>query len=242
MLDWIVPDWPAPARVRACVTTRNGGYSQGPYAQLNLAEHVGDDSLQVQRNRLLVDQLLGCQATWLNQVHSCDVVAASNDLVTADASYSTTPYLAACVMTADCLPVLFCDRQGSIVAAAHAGWRGLAQGILEATVQQMQVPASELMAWLGPAIGPEVFEVGPEVLEAFVSIQPEAKLAFVPAARAGHWYADIYALARLRLQRVGVTAVYGGEFCTMTDAQQRFFSYRQQAVTGRFASLVWLTE
>ena len=238
--DWITPDWPAPTNVKACVTTRSGGVSGGAYAELNLGDHVGDAPDLVRQNRELVNQALGCQATWLNQVHSCDVVEANSETCTADASFSTRSQLAACVMTADCLPALFCDRQGTVVAAAHAGWRGLLNGVLEATIKSMQVEVDQVLVWLGPAIGPNAFEVGQEVLEAFVAEQSAARAAFKPSHRHGYWYADIYQLARLRLERMEVSAVYGGGFCTVNDPQQRFFSYRQQAVTGRFASLVWL--
>lgn len=235
-----MPDWPAPTNVRACVTTRSGGVSQGTYAELNLGMHVGDDPQAVARNRALLAEHLDCQVTWLNQVHSCDVVPTNQQTLTADGVYSTVAKQAACVMSADCLPVLFCDQQGTVVAAAHAGWRGLLNGVLESTATAMQVAPTEIIAWLGPAIGPTAFEVGPEVQQAFVAKQAEAVQAFTASARAGYWYADIYQLARLRLAAFGITAVYGGDWCTVTDPEQRFFSYRKQAVTGRFASLVWL--
>lgn len=237
---WLTPDWPAPARVKACVTTRAGGVSQAPFDSFNLGAHVGDDADAVAANRHSLIARLDCQPAWLQQVHGI-VVAAANPAVVAeaDANWTATPGIACTVMTADCLPALFCDRAGTRVAAAHAGWRGLVNGVLEATLDAMAVPASDVLVWLGPAIGPQAFEVGPEVREAFMAVQADAEHAFVPSGNPGKYLADIYQLARLRLAARGVTAVYGGGFCTVTDP--RFFSYRRAARTGRFASLVWLT-
>ena len=237
--DCLLPEWPAPARVRSCVTTRAGGVSLPPFDRLNLGTHVGDDAEAVAQNRSRLQALLGCQPTWLNQVHSPDVVEATPaQVLTADASWTATPGVAALVMTADCLPVLFCDRAGTRVAAAHAGWRGLAGGVLENTLKALALDPAETLVWLGPAIGPAVFEVGAEVREAFVAQHAEAASAFVPGAQAGKFMADIYQLARIRLAAQGVTAVYGGGLCTVSD--ERFFSYRRAARTGRFASLIWL--
>ena len=237
--DWLLPDWPAPANVRACVTTCAGGVSPAPFASLNLGDHVGDDPAAVAANRHLLVDRLDCHPAWLQQVHSPDVVQAdSSRVLTADASWTATPGTACSVLTADCLPALFCDRAGTRVAAAHAGWRGLAGGVLENTVAALAVAPSELLVWLGPAIGPESFEVGPEVREAFVSQHAEADRAFRPSANAGKFMADLYALARIRLAAIGVTAVYGGGLDTFTDP--RFFSYRRASRTGRFASLIWL--
>lgn len=239
--DWILPDWPAPRNVRACVTTCHGGSSVAPYASFNLGDHVGDAPLAVSRNRECLQRLLGCEPAWMNQVHSSDVVEASpHGRPTADASWTAKVGVACAVLTADCLPVLFCNREGTRVAAAHAGWRGLAGGVLEATVTAMQTPGAKLMAWLGPAIGPAAFEVGAEVREAFVSQHAEAVDAFSPSRNPGRFMADIYRLAGIRLADCGVTAIYGGGFCTVTD--QRFYSYRRAAQTGRFASLVWLEQ
>lgn len=239
--DWLIPDWPAPQTVRACITTRSEGDSAGPFAAFNVAEHVGDSLEQVRRNRQYLAGTLQCQPTWLNQVHgACVVTADAAQLHTADASVTAEIGLACCVMSADCLPVLFADQAGSCVAAAHAGWRGLAAGVLENTVATMLVAPQQIMAWLGPAIGAAVFEVGDEVREAFVQQHSVAAQAFVPSKHSGRWMADIYQLARIRLAACGVQAVYGGGLCTMTDP--RFYSYRRQPVTGRFASLVWLTE
>lgn len=238
--DLLIPDWPAPVRVRACVTTRAGGCSSAPFASLNLGDHVGDDPQAVAENRRRLQALLGCQPAWLSQVHGVSVVEADPAQVAeADASWSAAPGIACAIMTADCLPVLFCDRAGARVAAAHAGWRGLAAGVLESTVAALGCPADQVLAWLGPAIGPQAFEVGAEVREAFVSQHAGAAAAFVPSANPGRYMADLYHLARVRLAAVGVTAVYGGGLCTFSDAA-RFYSYRREPRTGRLASLIWL--
>lgn len=235
----LFPDWPAPASVRACVTTRAGGVSQAPYAGLNLGAHVGDDPLSVIQNRLRLTAHFGILPAWLSQVHGVRVVEADpSRVLEADASWTSTPGIACTAMTADCLPALFCNQAGTRVAAAHVGWRGLAAGMLEATVRSFDGPPEQVMVWLGPAIGPQRFEVGAEVREAFVATHPQAADAFVPVAEPGKFMADIYALARIRLAAVGVTAVYGGGLCTVKD--ERFFSYRRGSPTGRFASLVWL--
>lgn len=237
--DWIVPDWPAPARVKACVTTRAGGVSVAPFDSLNLGTHVGDDPVAVKKNRQRLLSQLGCKPAWLQQVHGIDVVeAAPETLAEADASWTATPGIACTVMTADCLPVLFCDRNGTRVAAAHAGWRGLAAGVLEATLDALAVAPEDTLVWLGPAIGPQAFEVGAEVREAFVSQHAQAAQAFGESLNPGRYMADIYELARIRLAARGVAAVYGGGFCTYSDP--RFYSYRRAARTGRFASLIWL--
>jgi YfiH family protein len=239
--DWLLPDWPAPANVRACVTTRAAGVSLQPFDSLNLGDHVEDDLQAVSENRRRLVERLGCQPAWLKQVHSPDVVAADPAAVPiADASWSATPGVACAVLTADCLPALFCDRAGSHVAAAHAGWRGLANGVLENTLDTLAVEPSEVLVWLGPAIGPQSFEVGPEVREAFLAQHAQAEAAFRPGANPGKFMADIYELARIRLAARGVTAVYGDGLDTFTDP--RFFSYRRAARTGRFASLVWLVD
>jgi YfiH family protein len=225
--------------VKACVTTRAGGVSLAPFDSLNLGDHVDDSPEAVVENRRRLTDHFAIQPVWLKQVHGIAVAHADPSLTaTADASWTATPGIACTAMTADCLPALFCDRAGTRVAAAHAGWRGLAAGVLEATLDSLAVPPEEVLVWLGPAIGPQAFEVGPEVRETFVEQLPEAAKAFVPSANAGKFLADIYELARLRLAARGVTAVYGGGFCTVTDP--RFFSYRRRPRTGRFASLVWL--
>lgn len=237
--DWIVPDWPAPARVKACITTRAGGVSVAPFDSLNLGTHVGDDPVAVKKNRQRLLSQLGCKPAWLQQVHGIDVVEAAPDtLAEADASWTATPGIACTVMTADCLPALFCDRNGTRVAAAHAGWRGLAAGVLEATLDALAVAPEDTLVWLGPAIGPQAFEVGAEVREAFVGQHAQAAQAFGESLNPGRYMADIYELARIRLAARGVAAVYGGGFCTYSDP--RFYSYRRAARTGRFASLIWL--
>ena len=238
---WIVPDWPVPAAVRALSTTRAGGVSLAPYASLNLGAHVGDDPARVAENRARLRRLLPAEPCWLNQVHGSAVVdaAAVAGLPDADAAFSRKPGAVCVVMTADCLPVLLCDRAGTVVAAAHAGWRGLHGGVVEATVAAMGVAPGELIAWLGPAIGPQAFEVGGEVRAAFVAADGRADAAFRPAAQAGKWLADLYLLARQRLAALGVSAVHGGDCCTVGEAD-RFFSYRRDGVTGRMASLIWL--
>ncbi|BBP67086.1 MULTISPECIES: peptidoglycan editing factor PgeF [Pseudomonas] len=241
MSDWLIPDWPAPDRVKACVTTRAGGVSLAPFDSLNLGDHVEDDPAAVGENRRRLTDRFAIRPAWLRQVHGIDVVEADpSQVATADASWTATPGIACAAMTADCLPVLFCDHAGTRVAAAHAGWRGLANGVLEATLDSLQLPADQVLAWLGPAIGPQAFEVGPEVRDAFTAQLPSTAQAFVPSHNAGKFLADIYALARLRLAARGVTAVYGGGLCTVTDP--RFFSYRRNPRTGRFASLVWLDQ
>ncbi|ROL80663.1 multi-copper polyphenol oxidoreductase [Pseudomonas protegens] len=239
MIDWLIPDWPAPAGVKACVTTRAGGVSLAPFDSLNLGDHVDDQPQAVAENRRRLTEHFGIAPAWLQQVHGVAVAHADPSIVaTADASWSATPGVACTVMTADCLPALFCNRAGTRIAAAHAGWRGLAAGVLEATLDSLDTPPAEVLVWLGPAIGPERFEVGAEVREAFVAQLPAAEQAFVPSINAGRFMADIYQLARLRLAARGVTAVYGGGYCTVTDP--RFFSYRRSPRTGRFASLIWL--
>lgn len=239
--DWLTPHWPAPAWVRACVTTRAGGVSVAPYESFNLAAHVEDDPAAVTKNRQRLLSQLGCRPAWLQQVHGIAVVQADPECVEqADASWTATPGVACTVMTADCLPALFCDRAGTRVAAAHAGWRGLANGVLEATLDALAVEPQDTLVWLGPAIGPQAFEVGAEVREAFVSQHTQAASAFVPSTNDGRFMAEIYQLARIRLAARGITAVYGGGFCTVND--ERFYSYRRAAQTGRFASLIWLAD
>lgn len=239
MHDWLTPQWPAPARVKSCVTTRSGGVSVAPFDSCNLGDHVGDDPQAVSKNRQRLVSLLGCKPAWLQQVHGTAVVEARpGQVIEADASWTATPGVACTIMTADCLPALFCDRAGTRVAAAHAGWRGLAGGVLESTLDALALPADQVLVWLGPAIGRQAFEVGAEVREAFVAQHVQAVEAFQPGPNPGKFIADIYQLARIRLAVRGVTAVYGGNFCTFNDP--RFYSYRRSAQTGRFASLIWL--
>jgi len=244
MGEFIIPDWPAPANIRACSTTRHGGVSLPPYASLNLGDHVGDTPESVAENRQRLITLVGLPAApqWLQQIHGTEVVTLDLDNVMsaplrADGVYSRCAGQVCAVMTADCLPVLFCDRAGKEVAAAHAGWRGLCAGILENTLACFTSPPGEVYAWLGPAIGPQAFEVGPEVKAAFVAHDPHAARAFLP--HGDRFFADIYQLARLRLRSAGVTLIYGAEHCTLTESAS-FFSYRRDGITGRMASLVWL--
>ncbi|MCG9058982.1 peptidoglycan editing factor PgeF [Laribacter hongkongensis] len=236
--------WPAPAHVRTLVTTRDGGVSLAPYASLNLGQHVGDDPAAVAENRARLRACLPAEPFWLNQVHGIGVQEACADAPDvppdADAGFTRQPGVVCAVMTADCLPVLLTDRSGSVVAAAHAGWRGLCNGIIEATIVRMAVPANDILAWLGPAIGPDAFEVGPEVRTAFMAHDPTAASAFA-AIPDGKYLADIYLLARQRLNACGVTEVHGGDACTVTE-RERYFSYRRDGRTGRMASLIWLAD
>jgi hypothetical protein len=236
--NWITPDWPAPQKVRALITTRSGGVSQGPYASMNPADHVGDDPLAVAQNRALLRAHLPSEPFWLKQVHGDIVAEAGSGPVEADACIAREAGQVCVVLTADCLPVLFATSDGSVVGAAHAGWRGLCAGVLERTVAAMGAPGNQVLAWLGPAIGPSAFEVGPEVREAFMAQDAAAAAAFAPQAN-GKYLADLYLLARQRLAKAGVTQVYGGGDCTYSDAA-RFFSYRRDGATGRMAALVWI--
>lgn len=239
----IRPNWPAPSSVVACVTTRRGGYSAAPYDSLNLGDHVGDDPESVQRNRKRLSKILDLpnEPQWLNQVHGTTVLNAAQIQpgAKADACHSREPGVVCAMMTADCLPVFFSDDEGREVAVAHAGWRGLAAGVLEATVDAMQTPPARIMAWLGPAIGPERFEVGDEVRTAFSKEDPTATQAFKPSPN-GRWLANIYMLARLRLERAGVKSILGGNLCTFSD-DGNFYSYRRDGhQSGRMASLIWI--
>ncbi|CAK0751627.1 polyphenol oxidase YfiH [Gammaproteobacteria bacterium] len=239
---WVEPNWPAPHQVRALTTTRQGGVSLGSYASFNLATHVGDDPLAVARNRqrLRTALALPVEPHWLEQVHgNCALDAGAGiDCLAADASYAYGSGAVCAILTADCLPVLFCDLAGTRVAAAHAGWRGLLGGILEQTVMALAVDPATIMAWLGPAIGPTAFEVGEEVRAAFLSGDAGAVAAFQPSPQ-GRWLADIYQLARRRLATVGVGGIFGGDLCTFSDPQH-FYSYRRDGACGRMASLIWL--
>ncbi len=249
MNDWIIPDWPAPGNVKALFTTRNGGVSgdaNRSYASLNLADHVNDDLTDVARNRSLLREHLPQMPKWLKQVHGTLPVWVEN--VTAppesDAALCRQQGMVCAVMVADCLPVFLCDAAGKTVGIVHAGWRGLAGGIIEQSVAEMrlaQLGNSELMAWLGPAIGSEHFEVGEEVYATFVKHDEKAAQAFMPKGdqHEKKWLADIFALARQRLAAIGVTKVYGGGVCTFSDPV-RFYSYRRDGETGRMGALIWL--
>lgn len=249
MASHFVPDWPLPEGVHAVITTREQGDSQAPFDSFNLALHVEDEREQVLKNRS--ELLARCQKLeaiqWLDQIHSTACIEAQSDGQTrsADASFSRRAGTACAVMTADCLPLLFCDQSATQVAATHAGWRGLAAGIVAETVASFEVAAEQLSVYLGPAIGPQEFEVGIEVLEAFFSAARSenhleaVSAAFTPSIRPMRFYADLYALARAELLALGVTEIYGGEFCTVRD-EDRFYSYRREKQTGRMASLIWL--
>jgi purine-nucleoside/S-methyl-5'-thioadenosine phosphorylase / adenosine deaminase len=245
-LSFITPDWPAPENIKALVTTRQDGVSLSPFDSFNLGLHVGDIPEHVLHNRQQLQQRLGTPHApqWLQQVH-CDVAVEAKtnaSIPEADACFTSTVGLPCAVMTADCLPVLFCTTTGDRVAAAHAGWRGLADGVLEAVVSKLQVPANELLVWLGPAIGPLQFEVGDDVRDAFLSFSAECAGAFVAHPdKLNHWFADLYKLAGIRLQAKNIGQIYGGDFCTFTD-RKRFFSYRRDGVTGRMVSLIWRSE
>ncbi len=236
----IDPDWPAPSRVFALQTTRRGGVSVGAFASLNLGDHVGDDPGAVSANRARLAERLPGEPLWLRQVHGVGIAETGRYPVgcEADAAIARRPGQLCVVMTADCLPVLLCDRAGTVVAAVHGGWRSLAAGLVEKTVTAMGVAGGGLLAWLGPAIGPEVFEVGGEVRNLFVQHDPPAETAFRPRGN-GKYLADIYDLARLRLASVGVDSVYGGNLCTVGDSD-RFFSFRRDGATGRMATIIGL--
>ena len=251
--DWIVPDWPAPASVRAVCTTRIGGVSLPPYDSLNLGDHVGDAAAAVAHNRGVLQAAIDARPVFLQQVHGSAVAwlgADTRDGDRADACIATRPGLACTIMVADCLPVLFTDKAGKAVAAAHAGWRGLAGGVLEnacrALWDSIGVPqagaAVETLAWLGPCIGPKAFEVGDEVRQAFVLRHPQAATMFKPHAQ-GKWLADLQGLARLRLSALGIAGVHGNDgsdgWCSVLNSS-RFFSHRRDRVSGRFAACIWL--
>jgi YfiH family protein len=249
MRDWMTPDWPAPGNVRALFTTRNGGVGKGAYGTFNLGDHVGDDPETVRRNRLLLRKILPCEPVWLKQVHGKDVLNADHDNCAlprpGDASFSFCPRHVCAVLVADCLPILLCDREGTAVGVVHAGWRGLATGVIEQAVSEIRGSSHgnpRLMAWLGPAIGPDHFEVGDEVREAFMARDELSAHAFRrhDDSQPPKWLADLFLLARLALSRAGVTDIYGGEVCTFSDPE-RFFSYRRDGCTGRMAGLIWLT-
>ncbi|MDQ6882479.1 MAG: peptidoglycan editing factor PgeF [Pseudomonadota bacterium] len=256
--DWLTPDWPAPAHVHAVCTTRAGGVSLSPYDSLNLGDHVGDDAALVGQNRRIFAQALRARPVFLQQVHGSSVVRMTADTLDgtrADGCVAIDPGTACTIMVADCLPVLFTDTEGTVVAAAHAGWRGLvgtaARGVLENAVDAFRDAArasgagadSEVLAWLGPCIGPQAFEVGSEVKQAFESTDPAAGAMFKPCTQ-GKWLADLAGLARLRLIALGVTGIYGNDssaaWCTVGNPS-RFFSHRRDRVSGRFAAAIWRT-
>jgi YfiH family protein len=237
--DWIIPDWPVPPAVRAFITTRAGGVSAGPYASFNLGLRAGDDPGAVAANREQLRALLPQEPKWLRQVHGADVVEADalTDAPEADAAVARRHGTVCAVMVADCIPVLLADREGKLVAVAHAGWRGLAAGVIEKTVARMALDPARILAYLGPGIGPRAFEVGADVRDAFLARDAQSGAAFTPHAP-GKWLADLFALARRQLAGAGVTSVHGGGLCTYSDTQ-RFYSYRRERVTGRMAAVIW---
>jgi hypothetical protein len=238
--DWIVPDWPAPPRVHAVITTRTAGVSTGAYASFNIGDLTDDDPAAVQENKRRLDALLPGPVRWLRQVHGARVVAAEDvsGVIEADGAHTAQPGVVCAVKIADCMPVLLCDESGHKIGAAHAGWRGLSRGVVENTVNAMGVDPATLLAYLGPAIGPTAFEVGDDVFEAFTRTDAGAREAFKPL-RHGKWLADLFTLGRRRLARAGVGRVFGGGDCTVSDPR-RFFSYRRDEVTGRMAALIWI--
>jgi len=240
LLDsFIQPDWPAPLNVKALQTTRLGGLSAPPYDSLNFGSLVKDNPLNVAGNRQLLSQFLPSEPVWLHQVHGVNVVDASvtTCVPEADASFTKRSNVVCVTMTADCLPVLLCDVEGTVVAAIHAGWRSLCDGVIEATVKAMETDATHLMAWLGPAIGPDAFEVGEEVRAQFIAQDEPASQAFTPMG--SKWLGNLYQIAAQRLQNLGVTKIYGGGECTYTN-QEKFFSFRRDGETGRMATLIWM--
>ena len=240
--DWITPAWPAPPQVRSLITTRAGGVSAGAHASFNLGLSAGDDPRAAAANRLLLRSHLPGDPVWLKQVHGARVVRAdkATAIPDADAAYTRHNATVCAVMVADCMPVLLCDERARVVGIAHAGWRGLSSGVIENTLAAMEVPARELLAFLGPAIGPGAFEVGADVRDAFLAADAAAAAAFRPQ-REDKWFADLFMLARQRLERAGVRRIYGGGLCTFSDPA-RFYSYRRDKTTGRMAALIWLDD
>ena len=247
-IQFLRPEWTVPSQVKAVVTTREGGFSQSPYHSLNLGDHVGDDPKCVLSNRALLSQFLPNEPIWLKQVHGVNVSTPKARINEADAIVTNKPNEVLAIMTADCLPVLFANETGDVIGAAHAGWRGLCNGVLENTVKEMQTlsgssSVKNMLAWLGPAIGPKAFEVGLDVLNSF----QEAKISFPDQSfiaipnKPGKYLANLHLLARSRLESMGLHRIYGGDYCTVNQAEQ-FFSYRRDGVTGRFASLIWISQ
>lgn len=241
-MNFIKPNWSAPNNVHAFTTTRLGGVSQAPYDSFNLADHVGEDEAIVAANRAILKTALSLpnEPIWLEQTHSTIVLPATpnNRGKKADAAFTNAPNQVCAIATADCLPILLCNKTGTHVAAIHAGWRGMAHGIIENTVTALQT--KNLCVWLGPAIGPSEYEVGEEVKQEFISADPNATTAFTPSPQ-GRWLANLYQLARLRLQRLGINEIFGDDYCTFTD-KNLFYSYRRDgAKTGRMVSLIWFT-
>ncbi len=239
---FIAPEWPAPPNIRSMITTRKGGVSKNGFASFNIAQHVGDDVKAVTNNRAALREFLPDEPLWLQQIHGNEVIhanAKSSQNMVGDAVITTIPNIVLAIQTADCLPVLLCNQSGSVIGACHAGWKGLCNGVIENTLQEMQCSPKDMIAYLGPAIGPNKFEVGADVRDAFISKHTIAASAFVQISNE-KWLANIYSLAKMRLSFAGITDIYGGDFCTFSD-KDRFYSYRREKVTGRMASLIWLT-
>jgi hypothetical protein len=242
-LEFIIPNWPAPANVHALQTNRSEGYSHAPYDSFNLGDHVKDNPIHVAQNRQLLSKYLPSEPVWLHQVHGTHIVDAAQTscVPDADASFTTRKNVVCVTMTADCLPVLLCDTTGTVVSAVHAGWRGLCDGALEASIHKVcraaNIESNQLMAWLGPAIGPNAFKVGAEVRAQFIAIDAQAEIAFKP--HGDKYLGDIYKIATQRLNNLGVTQIYGGDHCTFTE-EETFFSFRRDGDTGRMATLIWL--
>jgi polyphenol oxidase len=246
MYDWIKPNWPSPPNVSAIFTTRMGGVSRnnnGAYAGLNLGDHVHDDLFLVQQNRALLREYLPSEPCWLKQVHGAKPlwVDVNTGNLEGDAALSRSSGKVCAILVADCLPIFLCDLAGSVVGVAHAGWRGLAGGVIENSILEMACRRSEIIAWLGPAIGSQHFEIGEEVREVFLKHDNRSSVAFVAGHDGKKWFADLFSLARQRLMSVGVTKVYGGYECTYSNPE-RFYSYRRDGKTGRMAALIWLTD
>lgn len=243
MIEIIKPDWPAPTSVHACTTLRMGGYSEAPFNALNMSVNAGDNLENVLSNRFLVMEALSLpsEPTWLKQVHDNRVICLDgfNDSNEADGSFAKTPNKVCVVLTADCLPVLITNRSGSFVCALHAGWRGLARGIIAQAIKALKRGDDELLVWLGPAIGPKAFEVGPEVRDEFLQLDPDLNSAFTQSV-GDRWLADIYAIARTQLTKLGIDQIYSGNYCTYSDPK-RFYSYRRDKIKAAMASMIWMT-
>lgn len=242
MLDFILPDWPAPPWIKAVTTTRQGGFSAAPFDSLNLGQTVGDNLDCVLKNQTLLKKSLGLtqDPLWLKQIHGIRVISANHTTDrAADAVYTNEPQSVCAVLTADCLPLLVCSKTRHCVAAIHAGWKGLAAGVIENSIKALACPPEDLLAWLGPAIGPQAFVVGEDVFSQFVKKSPELKVAFEEIGNK-KWLANLYQLAKQHLNKLGIDAIYGGQHCTYTNKAQ-FFSFRRDKITGRQASLIWLT-
>lgn len=243
--NYLKPDWPAPPSIKAFTTTRKFGHSKAPYDKFNLADHVEDDPEAVKKNRqqLREELALPTQPLWIHQVHGTKVISLDevhDSSPEADAVITQSPHRVCAVLTADCLPILLCNSEGNEVGAIHAGWKGLLAGVIDSTLEALNTPNEQLMVWLGPAIGPDAFEVDAEIRDAYMKRNLNNQSAF--KEKEGHWHGDIYQLAKINLLQLGVHQVYGGNFCTYTD-EQRFYSFRRsKGVTGRMASIIWIED